>query len=144
MPGLDKKEFLAGRSMPRNRELMRVFKDLKFVEQLGSGIRRILKVYNERVFNISDNFLEISFPFESNYIEDSQTIEQNKIQKTREKTREKILNLIYSNSYITTIEIAEIVGITIKGVEYHLSKLKKEDCLERIGPDKGGYWKIKK
>ncbi|MCF8297003.1 MAG: winged helix-turn-helix transcriptional regulator [Saprospiraceae bacterium] len=67
--GLSKEEFFAGRSMPRNRELMRVFKDLKFVEQLGSGIHRILDAYDESIFKISDNFLEISFPFEADYIE---------------------------------------------------------------------------
>jgi ATP-dependent DNA helicase RecG len=57
--GLSKEEFFAGRSMPRNRELMRVYRDLRLVEQLGSGIHRILKVYDQSVFKISDNFLEI-------------------------------------------------------------------------------------
>ena len=47
--GLNKEEFFAGRSMPRNRELMRVFRDLRFVEQLGSGIHRILKVYDKSI-----------------------------------------------------------------------------------------------
>ena len=42
--GLSEEDFFNGRSMPRNRELMRVFRDLKFVEQLGSGLNRILKV----------------------------------------------------------------------------------------------------
>ena len=66
--GLNTEDFFAGRSMPRNRELMRVYKDLRFVEQLGSGIHRILKVYDESIFNISDNFIEISFPFEQGYL----------------------------------------------------------------------------
>ncbi len=68
MPGLSKEEFLAGRSMPRNRELMRVFKDLELVEQLGSGIHRILDAYDASVFKISENFFEICFPFEQDYL----------------------------------------------------------------------------
>jgi ATP-dependent DNA helicase RecG len=38
--------------------------------------------------------------------------------------------------------MAEKIGITSKGVEYNIDKLKKEGILNRIGPDKGGYWKI--
>ncbi len=36
-------EFLEGYSAPKNPELMRVFRDLKLVEHLGTGIRKILK-----------------------------------------------------------------------------------------------------
>ena len=53
--GLSRDEFLAGRSMPRNRELMRVFRDLDLVEQLGSGVHRILSVYDASVFHISEH-----------------------------------------------------------------------------------------
>ena len=63
--GLSLEEFFSGRSRPRNRELMRVFKDFDLVEQLGSGIHRILKSYNQSIFNVSENFIEISFPFEN-------------------------------------------------------------------------------
>lgn len=49
--------------MPRNRELMRVFKDVGLVEQLGSGMRRILKVYDKSIFNISEHFIKVEFPF---------------------------------------------------------------------------------
>jgi ATP-dependent DNA helicase RecG len=36
--GLSKEAFFSGVSAPRNKELMRVFKDLKLVEHLGSGM----------------------------------------------------------------------------------------------------------
>ncbi len=67
--GLSMEEFLQGRSMPRNREIMRVFKDLELVEHLGSGVHRILQVYSKNIFKISDNFFEISFPYEKEYLE---------------------------------------------------------------------------
>ncbi len=53
--------------MPRNRELMRVFRNLKFVEQLGSRVHRILNVYDENIFNISDIFFEVNFIFKKEY-----------------------------------------------------------------------------
>lgn len=62
--GLSREECLAGRSMPRNRELMRIFKDLELVEQLGSGMHRILNAYDSSIFSFSDHFFEICFVFE--------------------------------------------------------------------------------
>lgn len=45
--GLSQVEFFEGFSVPRNKELMRVFIDLGMVEQLGSGVPRILENYNK-------------------------------------------------------------------------------------------------
>jgi predicted HTH transcriptional regulator len=47
--GLSTEEFFNGRSMPRNRELMRIFKDTELVEHIGSGMNRILKVYERNI-----------------------------------------------------------------------------------------------
>ena len=58
---LSQEEFFDGISAPRNKELMRVFKDVKLVEQLGSGVQRILKVYDKNIFKFSLNFLKVSF-----------------------------------------------------------------------------------
>ena len=60
--GLSKKEFFEGFSIPQNKELMRIYKDLEMVEQLGSGIPRILEYYGKRCFKLSENFLRMSFP----------------------------------------------------------------------------------
>jgi fic family protein len=38
--------------------------------------------------------------------------------------------------------LAEKIGISQKGVEKQISKLKKDGILRRIGPDKGGKWKV--
>lgn len=60
--GLSKNEFFEGFSIPRNKELMRIYKDLDLVEQLGSGIPRILESYSKECFRFSDNFLRMIFP----------------------------------------------------------------------------------
>lgn len=44
--GLTEEEFFSGCSMPRNRELMRVFRDMELVENFGSGMHRILQAYD--------------------------------------------------------------------------------------------------
>ena len=63
IPGQSEQDFFSCSSMPRNRELMRVFKDVGLVEQLGSGMSRILKVYDKSIFKISEHFIKVEFPF---------------------------------------------------------------------------------
>ena len=63
IPGQSEQDFFSCSSMPRNRELMRVFKDVGLVEQLGSGMSRILKVYDKNIFKISEHFIKAEFPF---------------------------------------------------------------------------------
>lgn len=41
---------------------MRIYRDLKLVESLGSGIPRILRAYVEECFKFTDNFIRITFP----------------------------------------------------------------------------------
>ncbi len=43
--GLTEDEFFRGLSHPRNRELMRIFSDMDLCEQLGSGMKKILRAY---------------------------------------------------------------------------------------------------
>ena len=63
-------------------------------------------------------------------------------EKGSEKTVEKILKLIKGNNTVSAENIANIIGISSRAVEKHLSKLKKKGKLKRIGPDKGGHWEI--
>jgi len=62
--------------------------------------------------------------------------------KTRGKTREKILALIAADSSITIKELANRLEITPKGIEWQIREMKRRGILERIGPARGGYWKI--
>jgi ATP-dependent DNA helicase RecG len=66
---------------------------------------------------------------------------KNHVEETVEKTVEKILGLIAGNPQITQAELAEMTGLTRRGIEWNLSRLKDQGLLERVGPDKGGYWK---
>ena len=63
-------------------------------------------------------------------------------EKTGEKTREKINQLIRENPPITTKALAEKTGLTAKGVEWNLKSLKDEKKLRRVGGRKEGNWEI--
>tara|TARA_R110002051_G_scaffold15064_2_gene47624 strand:- start:20037 stop:21344 length:1308 start_codon:yes stop_codon:yes gene_type:complete len=60
--GLSEMDFFEGVSIPRNKELMRVYRDLELVEQLGSGVPRILESYGKDCFRFMDNFTRMTFP----------------------------------------------------------------------------------
>jgi ATP-dependent DNA helicase RecG len=65
-----------------------------------------------------------------------------KLKHSSEKSSEKILKIIKTDP-IVTIELLSIkLNITTRAVEKNLSKLKSTGLIERIGPDKGGYWKV--
>ena len=59
---------------------------------------------------------------------------------TRETSRETILRLIEADATITALTIAELIGITEKGIRYHLNNLKKEGFIKHTGPSKSGKW----
>jgi ATP-dependent DNA helicase RecG len=62
--------------------------------------------------------------------------------KTMMKTGVKILSFIMEHSDITREQLSNAIGISIKGVDWQIDKFKKNGELKRIGPDKGGYWKV--
>ena len=56
------------------------------------------------------------------------------------KSREIILSTLKEHPDFSARKLAEVIGITRKAVEKHLSKLKAEGLIRRDGPDKGGKW----
>jgi ATP-dependent DNA helicase RecG len=58
------------------------------------------------------------------------------------ENQEKILEEIRGNQYVTTKKLSEIIGISERKIKENIKKLKEKRLLKRIGPDKGGYWKI--
>ena len=58
----------------------------------------------------------------------------------KQKSREKILQLLKAHPNYSARKLAEIIGITPKAIEKHLAKLKAEGVIKREGPDKGGSW----
>ncbi len=138
--GLTEYEFLNGRPMPRNRELVRVFKDLGLTGYLGSGINTILEKYDQNVFKISENSFQVTLPFT---VQEVPKINSIKKEMKYIRTKDKIIEIINNDENITAAGIAEKAGVTKKAVEWHLKKLKASGILERLGSRKTGVWKIR-
>jgi predicted HTH transcriptional regulator len=152
-----------GFSIPRNKEIIRIFKDLKFVEQLGSGLPRILKYYPQSCFAFSDNFLKITLPIKGGQKggqaggqkgsqaggqKGSQAGGQKGGQKNTQieltKKQEQVLKLLQTNPKISREELSKQLEINPSAIQKHIENLKQKKAIKRIGGDKGGYWKIEK
>lgn len=57
-------------------------------------------------------------------------------------TSDKIIKLISENPRHSAKSLSETIGISAKGVEKQLAKLKSQGRIRRIGPDKGGSWEV--
>ncbi|MDR1101075.1 MAG: putative DNA binding domain-containing protein [Clostridiales bacterium] len=135
--GLTEKDFFECCTKTRNREIMRIFKDLNFVEQLGSGTRKTFKVYDKSIFKFTPNFLFVNFPFEKGFIPENSGINSGINQE-----KEFIVNLMRENPKILTDELIEKTGLNAGQIEYRISVLKKESKIKRKGSKKNGEWII--
>lgn len=63
-------------------------------------------------------------------------------EKILDKASKKILDLIEMDMFITIAELAKKTNLTSRSIERHLKQLQIQNRLQRIGPDRGGYWKV--
>ena len=63
-------------------------------------------------------------------------------EESSEKSSEKIMELIKNDPNISAAAIAEQIGVSSRAVEKQLKKLRDENLIRRVGPDKGGHWEI--
>jgi predicted HTH transcriptional regulator len=137
--GLGKEDFFNCISKPRNRVLMRVFKDAGMVEQLGSGMSRILKAYDRSIFHFSDHFLIVTFPFDKTFTVSNDTVNDT---VKKEPTINRILMTINADPSITIDGLVTSLGKSRSTVLREIKKLKEAGILKRNGSDKSGKWQI--
>ena len=52
------------------------------------------------------------------------------------------MDVIFAHNKITIPELSQMIGKGITVTKKHIFKLKTSGKIQRIGPDKGGYWKV--
>lgn len=148
---LSQEEFFAGVSVPRNKEVMRVFRDVRMGEGLGSGMRLVMKRYTKEVFEFLPHFLRINVLYCSQQVDAPQKTTQKTNLKTNLKTDMKtsmkksvveLLEAINKDASISIPQMAVRTGLSISGVRYHLRVLREKGIIIHKGPDKGGYWLV--
>ena len=64
-----------------------------------------------------------------------------KLGKKLGKNRIAMLRLIYSNPFVSTVEMAKSIGISTTAIDNNIRQM-RNIFIRRIGPNNGGYWEI--
>lgn len=142
--GVSQEEFLEGFSNPRNPELMRIFRDLNFVEQLGTGIQRVLKTYDKEIFEFFPNHIRVTVPFSRNEFKENVILSSNIANDNLNKLQKSIIKLIMDKPNITQEELARLLDVNKRTIIRNFKGLLDEKYIERVGANKNGYWQINK
>ncbi|HAS55875.1 MAG TPA: transcriptional regulator [Firmicutes bacterium] len=137
--------FFSGESVPVNEKLSEIFLQLHISEKSGRGVPKIVETYGQQAISFNENSIVVTIPF--NWI----NVVGNKVgDKVGNKTdvkltpnRTRMISEIRNNPNITSSQLASILGISTTAVEKNIRYLKDNGCIERIGSNKSGYWKVK-
>jgi len=155
---------------PKNPVIARVFKEIGWADELGSGVRNLYKysvafsgheprLMEDHRFRFE---LEMEVSKESSVATTPKTGEttpkttpktgettpkttpktESTTPKTGDTTQDKVLRILSKHPATTRKELAALLGISVDGVIYHLTKLKHARKIEHIGPAKGGHWRV--
>jgi ATP-dependent DNA helicase RecG len=151
-------------SKSRNKLIARAFKEVGLIERYGSGIIRVRKICKD--YGIKEPlFREISQGFEvilykntdknkeivtDKYKEiftdkDTDSVVDNVVDNVVESVVENetnIIQLLKQNKGFSANELAQTLNKSERTIQRYLNSLIKKKIIIRIGPDKGGYWKV--
>lgn len=135
-----KEEFLEGFSLPKNKELMKVFNDLDLVEQMGTGIIRILQSYDKNSFEFFPNFIRVTFPFNENKFKPKKIELKN---NNLTEIQKSIIGLMLDSPTIKQETLSRLLGVNIRTIQRNIKTLIEMGVIERTGATKKGEWQIK-
>lgn len=125
---------------------MRVFKDVGLVEQLGSGMERILSAYNKSIFEFSQNFMKVTFRFPEKNDDNNkkQTIKSDDKKATiksddkkatikTDDKKQKIIRYLEENGAGKNKDFAELLGLKSTRIKELLYQLMDENMIAAQG-----------
>jgi ATP-dependent DNA helicase RecG len=121
----------------RNKLIAEAFYLTGDIEKYGSGFRRIREEISKYP-TMELEYAEIPNGFQTILKYSEQKISTEKLNKNQIL----IIEAIRLNPNLTSSELSEKIGIRADKVRVNIQKLKSLGLLERIGADKGGYWKL--
>ena len=139
--GMTEKQFFEGISKPRNVTLMRIFLMMGLTEHTGHGIPTIVNKYGQDVFDIDDNYIRCTIPFDKEVLSQTEQNHPNVEKGIRlNDTEKKVLELLIRNSDLIADDLSKEIGVTVRTIYRAFAKLQEEGYLERIGSKKDGKW----
>jgi predicted HTH transcriptional regulator len=120
---------------------MRVFRDMELVEQIGSGMSRILEVYDRSIFKFTPNFMTVSFPIDGSFGNGGNE-SGNDGNESGNENYERILGQITLDPSIRLDDLVEKTNIPKRTVSRLTRKMQEDGVIKRIGSARSGRWEI--
>jgi ATP-dependent DNA helicase RecG len=120
-------------------------------EGRATGISTIIKIMRNNgspdpIFETDEDrtWFRVTLPIHPDFIqiEDELVNEPDVVENVVEKRLSLILKLMKENPAISKKALAAITNLNQRTIDRDIQKLKEEGFIERIGPAKGGYWKV--
>ena len=137
---------------PKNPKIAKFFKEIGLADELGSGVRNMVKytkIYSGGVPILKeDDIFRTIIPLgdntyiDKNYTENyTESYTENYTENLNE-TQRKILELIKLNPSITQKMMMEKINLSRPAITLNLKQLKDKKIIERVGSDRKGNWII--
>ena len=131
----------------KNPKIANVFSQMGIVEELGSGIRKMFK-YTPLYANGKEPIIEeqdvyrIEIPYVPTLLPTTDESGKKTGKKTGKELEDVIKEAIRKDSSITIQEFQKLTGLSKNGTWNVLNRMKEQNKIKRIGPDKGGHWEV--
>ena len=158
LPGIVRTDNIRHTHFSRNPKIAEYLKAYDYVKEFGEGVDRMCRELSA-VGTKDPEYHPVSFLMKAtvwaNVLEDGQitnsvgangSIMDQKRPESDQKSDQmhQILDLIKRNPKISRAELSEKTGLHDSSVKRRLKALVDEGFIQRIGPDKGGYWQLLK
>jgi ATP-dependent DNA helicase RecG len=135
-----------GRSEIRNKVISRFFKEIKFVEQWGTGITKIIQSCEERNLR-KPEFIEGGLFFQVRIFRNQDILSDFPIQRTHENSllsqqEDKIIKFLTENQQIQNFQVRELLGRSPSRVRQILDGLVEKKLIMAIGMGKGRVYRL--
>ncbi len=131
----------------KNPKIANVFSQMGIVEELGSGMRKMFK-YTPLYANGKEPIIEeqdvyrIEIPYVPTLLPTIDESGKKTGKKTGKELEDVIKEAIRKDSSITIQEFQKLTGLSKNGIWNVLNRMKEQNKIKRIGPDKGGHWEV--
>lgn len=157
-PGISLQSALNGESRLRNPVIAKVFHFMGFMEEWGSGLRRIMQECKDSGVSepvLTENEISSLMTFKRNVV----TNEKNVLQKqfdvvtnaenvarnvviSLSKAEQSVFDILKKDNSYTAKEIADILKISSRQIQRIFASLKDKNYIKHEGATKGGHWEI--
>jgi predicted HTH transcriptional regulator len=137
---LNREEFYKGISKPVNSKLQKIFGQLGYVEQTGHGIPLIISNYGKQAFDIMENFINVTIPY--NFAKKNDALKGALNDASVNEAEQRVIDLLIQDSVITISRLSAVSGYSDGYIRKILTSLKEKKLIERQGGRKAGRWVV--